>query len=230
MRKTVRSYMILVFAALVMQGCAQSDEVRPSEFTGAGPVPASASPGGAAAVPIDADNKVAVGADTKERFDAVAAAVRKEMSPGGRFEFVSGLERRTVDARLADMRSLFDQFGMVDKMDADSKIRLFNDQEKINGILTRNDGNRLVCTREVPVGTHSPKWFAKRTARSGASSRGIPRFSIAPVCSGPNPPSGRRGLLIEGPSRIEASPTPSAQPQCKMCVRNSSLTSSRCSV
>lgn len=157
MKKTARLYMILVFAALVLQGCAQSGEVRPSEYTGAGPVPASASPGGGAAVPMDADNKVVVGADTKERFDAVAAAVRKEMSPGGRFEFVSGLERRTVDARLADMQSLFDQFGMVDKMDADSKIRLFNDQEKINGILTGNDGNRLICTREVPVGTHFPK-------------------------------------------------------------------------
>lgn len=106
---------------------------------------------------MDANDKVAVRADTKTRFEAVAAAVRKEMSPGGRFEFVSRLERDTVNRRLADMQTLFSQFGAVAKMDADSKVRLYNDQEEINGILTRNDSNRQICTREVPVGTHFPK-------------------------------------------------------------------------
>lgn len=95
--------------------------------------------------------------DTKQRFDEVAAAVRKEMSSGGRFEFVSRRERYTVDRQLADMQALFNQFGAVDKMDANSKVRLFNDQEEINGILTRNDSDRRICVREVPVGTHFVK-------------------------------------------------------------------------
>lgn len=114
-----------------------------------------------AAVPTNADDKVAVRADTKQRFDDVAAAVRKEMAPGGRFEFVSGLERHTVDQRLADMQALFNRFGAVAKMDADSKVRLFDDQEKIDGILTRNDSNRQICIREIPVGTHFPKMMCR---------------------------------------------------------------------
>lgn len=158
MKKTSRFYTpALVLAMLGVQGCAPSGNARAGASPAVTTRPASAAPATGAAFPTNGEDKVAVRADTRQRFEAVAAAVRQEMSPGGRFEFVSGLERDTVDHRLADMQALFDRFGTVDEMDADSKVRLFNDQEKINGILTRNDSNREVCIREMPMGTHFPK-------------------------------------------------------------------------
>jgi hypothetical protein len=39
--------------------------------------------------------------------------------------------------------------------DAD-RVTLFNAQERINGILTRNDAERLVCRTERPIGTNIP--------------------------------------------------------------------------
>ena len=95
-------------------------------------------------------------ADTKEAFDLVAAAVKQEMTPGGRYEFVEGKNRDTLNQRLDDMQSLFDQYGSVDKMDQASKVRLYNDQELVDGILTKNDSNREVCTREASLGSNIP--------------------------------------------------------------------------
>lgn len=95
-------------------------------------------------------------ADTKDAFDAVAAAVKQEMQPGGRYEFVDGQNRVTVNQKLDEMSSLFNQFGSVDKMDQPSKVRLYNDQELVDGILTKDDSNREVCTREASLGSNIP--------------------------------------------------------------------------
>lgn len=120
----------------------------------------------------------------------MAAAVRKEMSRGGRFQFVSGKERQAVDARLADMQALFDRFGAVDKMDVDSKIRLFNDQEKINGILTRTDSNRQICTREMPVGTHFPKMVCQTYGEMRRQQQGDSNFLLRGMLAPRNLPKG----------------------------------------
>lgn len=52
------------------------------------------------------------------------------------------------------MSALFDKFDTVDKMDQPAKLRLFNDQEEVNAILTRRDGQQLVCENVAPVGSH----------------------------------------------------------------------------
>jgi hypothetical protein len=106
-------------------------------------------------------DKPIVKAQNKEDFAVVVAAVQQEMRPGGRFEFVTADERATVDAKLGDMTALFDQFGTVDGMNQDAKIALFNAQEKVNGILTRRDGDRLVCERTPPLGTNIPRTTCK---------------------------------------------------------------------
>ena len=41
-------------------------------------------------------------ADSKERFEAVATDVRKEMEPGGRYQYVKPKERTQVDGALAE--------------------------------------------------------------------------------------------------------------------------------
>lgn len=102
------------------------------------------------------DAKPVVTATNKDDFVAIAAAIRQQMGPGGRWQYTSKSEKENVDSRLIDMQGMFDKFGAVDQMDQATKTRLFGDQQAVNDILTRRDGNRLVCTNETPTGSHIP--------------------------------------------------------------------------
>lgn len=103
-----------------------------------------------------------VKADNKDQFDQVAEHIREQMQPGGRFEFLDDRERTTVDKDLGDMQSLFAKSGSVNSMDSKSKIQLYNDQSEVNAILTRRDGDKEVCSFEVPTGSQ----IAKTTCRT----------------------------------------------------------------
>jgi uncharacterized protein YlbG (UPF0298 family) len=103
-----------------------------------------------------------VKAETTADFTAVVAAVKKEMVPGGRYEFVSSSERQTINAGLGEMQSLFDRFGTVAAMDKDAKFQLYVDQENVDAILTHRDDRRLVCKSERPIGS----LLTKRTCRT----------------------------------------------------------------
>src|SRR5690348_6249351 len=98
-----------------------------------------------------------VKADNKAAFESVAAAVREQLKPGGRWEYASNLEKEQVNRRLDDMQALFDRFDAVGQMDDPAKVRLFNDQEAVNEILTKRDDQHLVCTQEMSTGSHIPK-------------------------------------------------------------------------
>lgn len=111
----------------------------------------------------------AIKAESKADFGEMITAVRKEMVPGGRYEFVSSSERKTIDDKLADMQSLFDRFETVSAMDKDAKFQLYVDQEDVNAILTHRDDRRMVCVSERPIGSLIPK----RVCRTyGAVERG----------------------------------------------------------
>jgi len=114
-------------------------------------------------------------ADNKQTFDLVVAAVRQEMQPGGRYEFVDGQNRKTVNQKLDEMSSLFNQFGSVDKMDQATKVTLYNDQELVDSILTKDDSNREICQREASLGSNIPRVICRtygqiRMEQSGARS------------------------------------------------------------
>lgn len=94
-----------------------------------------------------------VHADTKARFDTAAAAVRKEMVPGGRFQFVTREESAKVNTSLDAMGALFDKYGSLANMDQVVKVKLFNDQEVVNSILAQRDDLRLICKPEAKTGT-----------------------------------------------------------------------------
>lgn len=157
--------MILVFGigALALQGHAQEVQTataRATQQATAAPVAATAPVGAgqsAATIPENSKGKPVVAADTKEHFEAVAAAVRQQMDTGGRFAFVSSSGRATVDSALNDMSVLFNQYGSVDKMSPPAQSKLMADQNSINEVLARYDSNRLICSEEIPVGTHFPK-------------------------------------------------------------------------
>jgi hypothetical protein len=94
--------------------------------------------------------------DTREKFDDVAASVRDEMQTGGRYEYVTPDERRTIDQMLGEIEALFEKNGSVAGMSQDTKVQLFNAQEVVNSILTRRDRDRVICTNTAPLGSHIP--------------------------------------------------------------------------
>jgi hypothetical protein len=96
----------------------------------------------------------ALNADTKESFAVVSENIRNEMQKGGRYEFVEPKERGQIDKSLTEMTALFDQYGSVSAMNQDTKVKLFNDQEVVNSILTKRDRDRVICTNQAPVGSH----------------------------------------------------------------------------
>lgn len=169
MKASNRLILSLAIGALILQGCAETGGTR-SDTAQVASVPtqttvpsASASKTTVAAIPEN-EGKPVIAADTKDNFEAVAAAVRQEMQSGGRFAFVSKIGRQTVDTKLTDMATLFDQFGSVDKMAPAAQERLLGDQNSVNEVLARYDGNRRVCWQETPVGTHFPKTVCRTLA------------------------------------------------------------------
>jgi hypothetical protein len=108
---------------------------------------------------IAADTNVVekpVTADTAEKFAQATEEVRDAMGPGGRYEFISPDSRAKVEADMGKMQSLFQQTGSVAAMSQEQKLKLFNTQEHLNGVLSHSDRNRLVCERRAPVGTNIP--------------------------------------------------------------------------
>lgn len=151
---------------LMLQGCAATGDTRPNAApTAAAPVqsaPAATAP--TAAIPEE-NGKPVVKADTADNFAAVVAAIHKQMEPGGRWQYIDRKERATIDGSFADMQKLYDKFGSVDKMDAAAKYRLLEDQSTVNAILTKKDGEQLICETHMPVGSHLPVKSCKTYAQ-----------------------------------------------------------------
>ena len=98
----------------------------------------------------------AVNASDKDSFQTVSEWVRKQMDAGGRYAETNGEERRGVNARLDEMTKMFEQKASVDQMTIDEKKKLLVDQEEINSILGKRDGERLICKSERPIGSNLP--------------------------------------------------------------------------
>ena len=98
----------------------------------------------------------AVNASDKDSFQTVSEWVRKQMDAGGRYSETSGEERQVVNARLDEMTKMFEQKPSVDQMSVDEKKKLLVDQEEINSILGKRDGERLICKSERPIGSNLP--------------------------------------------------------------------------
>jgi hypothetical protein len=98
-----------------------------------------------------------VNAASDDEFAQVTASVRKEMEDGGRYEFDKPDERSTIDKSIAAMAALFNKKGSVANMTQNDKIALFDNQEKVNAILTKRDSDRVICQNVTPIGSHIPK-------------------------------------------------------------------------
>ena len=101
-----------------------------------------------------ADPPPALAADTKDKFDDQAAAIRQQMKPGGYWEFVSGTERTTVERRLDEISQMLATAHTAGELQAKEKAQVLTAQEEINAILSKKDGRRLICKSVSPTGSH----------------------------------------------------------------------------
>ena len=105
-----------------------------------------------------------VAADTADKFQAVAAEIRKDMNPGGRYEYITPDNKAKVESDLTAMTEMLQKAGSAGALPERDKVKLFNTQEHLNGLLTHSDSNRLVCERTAPVGTTIPKMTCQTVA------------------------------------------------------------------
>jgi hypothetical protein len=178
---TMKTSSGLILAAamgtLMLQGCAATGGTRANAAPTAAPAAQAAPMAMAPAAKVPEENgKPVVKADTAENFAAVVAAIHQQMQPGGRWEYVDSQERATINGSFGDMQALYDRFGSVDKMDQAARMRLLADQNTVNAILTRKDGDRLICENRMPVGSHLPVKTCKTYAQMQAEQRGAQEF------------------------------------------------------
>lgn len=106
----------------------------------------------------------ALTAGSRAQFDDQAAAIRKQMDPGGHYEFVSTAERTQVEKGLDTVAAVLarhdDPKGYTDQ----DKLELLQAQENVNAILTKNDGRRLICERRAPTGSRLGKDYCRTYA------------------------------------------------------------------
>lgn len=168
----------IMIVALILQGCATAGSTESNQGMAPAPAaaPATQSPDAPVAAVPEENGKPVVKADSKENFEAIVAAIHQQMQPGRRWQYVDNNERATIDGSFADMGKLYDQFGSVDKMDQNAKVRLLADQSTVNAILTKKDGDRLICETVMPVGSHLPVKTCKTYAQIQAEQSGAQQF------------------------------------------------------
>lgn len=94
-----------------------------------------------------------VDASRQEAFADQAAAIRQQMKPGGRFEYVNVAEHQDVERQLGLIKSLLAKRAGSQLSDND-QLDLLAAQETANAILTRRDGRRLICENTAPTGSN----------------------------------------------------------------------------
>lgn len=93
-------------------------------------------------------------ADTPAAFAEQAAKVREGMRGSGPYAGISATDRGIVESELGRIGELLGRKGSASALSDGEQVELVNAQERVNAILTRNDGDRLVCTYERRSGSN----------------------------------------------------------------------------
>jgi hypothetical protein len=118
-----------------------------------------------AASAADKVDEKRVAADTPEKFAETIKLIHEDMDTGGRYEYIKPQDKARVDTDLNAMAAMLQKSGSVAAMGQDDRVKLFNIQEHLNGVLSHSDSNRLVCEHRPPVGTNIPTTTCKTFAQ-----------------------------------------------------------------
>lgn len=95
-------------------------------------------------------------AQSLESFNQESAKIREQMQPGGVYDHIKSADKSRVEGRLDVMQRLLQAHSAQNDMPQSDKLALANAQEEVNGILSHNDNNRLVCESRAPIGSNIP--------------------------------------------------------------------------
>lgn len=109
----------------------------------------------AASTTFAAAKKSAAALDLNASFMQQKEKIERELVDGETYVEISSGDRATVREALNRIAGKLDMAGSVESLTGQQKADVFNDQEKINTILTKaSEDSRLVCRREKKVGSH----------------------------------------------------------------------------
>ena len=109
----------------------------------------------AAAPAFTAAKKSDTALDLNASFAQQKEKIERELGDGETYAEISSKDRVTVREALNTIASKLDMAGGVESLTQQQKADVFNEQEKINTILTKaSEDSRLVCRREKKVGSH----------------------------------------------------------------------------
>lgn len=115
----------------------------------AGPAPA--------ATPKPDAGKAGIVLEDGPSFSDQREAIEKALADGKTYSEISPADREEVKSALSRMAVHLDGGRSVQDLPETSKVVVFNEQERINQILTQaSEDSRVVCTRQTKVGTHRP--------------------------------------------------------------------------
>ncbi len=93
--------------------------------------------------------------DVNLSFEAQRQAIEADLKDGKTYSELSDKDRVAVNEALDRMETALASAGGVTGLDAEQKVRVFNDQELVNSILAKaGDDSRLVCRREKQIGSN----------------------------------------------------------------------------
>lgn len=89
-----------------------------------------------------------------KQFEAVVANIRANLEPGGKYDYVPAADRPHIEEQLNIISSLLANVDSVDQLNQRRKVKLFNAQEKLNGLLLQAEAERMHCQQTKLTGTH----------------------------------------------------------------------------
>lgn len=93
-------------------------------------------------------------AESSAAFEEQAAKIRQGMEGEGQYSGIGQADRRAVEADLDKIREILNRKGTAGSLSDRDQVDLANAQERVNATLTRNDGDRLICTYEKRSGSN----------------------------------------------------------------------------
>jgi hypothetical protein len=106
----------------------------------------------------DASKAPAVKATTDPvEFKAQSETLQKQMEAGGRYEFVKVDEHERINVDLQKIQGLLDRQAAGSSLTREDVAAQLTAQNEINAIIAKRDGERLVCERTTPIGSHLPQ-------------------------------------------------------------------------
>lgn len=91
--------------------------------------------------------------------------IEEDLADGKTYAEISSSDRATVRESLARIGSRLEGVDSIDGLDMDTKVEVFNEQEKVNTILTQAAADsRMVCDRDMPTGSRMRKTTCQTVA------------------------------------------------------------------